>query len=95
MTKRACRRKTTAEPELRARIIEAEKYLGASERKGRLSRIVDSVKLRNARFDDKIKLVLKLVINSLMRRHRAMVDITVVDVKQGRAYTEADAGDVV
>ena len=53
------------------------------------------MKRRNARFDDKSKLMLKLVINSLMRRHRAMEEITVVEGEKGRAYSEEEVGAVV
>jgi hypothetical protein len=85
--KRACRSKGRAEPMLAAKIMEAEKYLRVASRKERLTHIIDSVKLRNARFDDPKKKKMKQVITSIMRRMAKQESITRVLTEGGMATT--------
>ena len=55
-----------------------ETYLSSKNRLSRAIQIRKSIKTRNIRFNDSGKLMLKLVINSLMRRHTEREDITSV-----------------
>jgi ribonuclease HI/exonuclease III len=76
-------------------IKELELYLSKKRRKERSEQVRHSVKTRDERFKDKGKLMLKMVINSLMRRHREKEEITVVEGKKDRAYGEDEVKAVV
>ncbi len=76
-------------------IAELEEYLSNKRRNQRSAKIRQSIKTRNERFKDKGKLMLKMVINSLMRRHRESEEITVVEGEEGRVYGEEEVKAVV
>ena len=76
-------------------IKEIEEHLSKKNRNDRSKQIRESIKRRDRRFQDKGKLMLKLVINSLMRRHRESEEITVVEGRAQRAYEEGEVSKVV
>ena len=72
-----------------------EEHLRKKNRTDRAAQIRKSVTLRNNRFNDKGKLMLKLVINSLMRRHSEKEEITAVTEGEHMRYEEKDVKRVV
>ena len=76
-------------------IKEISKHLSKSSRSVRSQQIRKSVTTRNLRFADKGKLMLKMVINSLMRRYSDFDEIMVVEGQTKREYKEEDVKSVV
>ena len=72
-----------------------ETHLNKKNRESRATQIRENIKRRDRRFKDKSKKMLKMVINSLMRRYRDNEEIVAVDKGEERAYNEEEVKVVV
>ena len=76
-------------------IAELEKVLSKKERSERAKQIRRSTKLRNDRFADNGKLMLKMVINSIMRRYKEEEEITCVQEEGSMVFEEEQVAGAV
>jgi ribonuclease HI len=81
--------------ELEDQIQKAEMNLSKKNRLSRATKIRKAVKLRSDRFKDDGKLMLKMVINSLMRRYKDNEEITAVTNGNDMEYGEEEVKKVV
>jgi ribonuclease HI len=96
ITKQMKKNKNNKEIPLITEAIEyAEHHLLHKSRLTRAAKIRKSIKLRNDRFKDDGKLMLKMVINSLMRRYRDNEEITAVNEGGNMVYDEKQVQRVV
>jgi ribonuclease HI/endonuclease/exonuclease/phosphatase family metal-dependent hydrolase len=70
-------------------------HLSKKERRDRTKEVREAVKRRNLRFADPGRRMLKLVINSIMRRYHEDEGITATAVEDGMAYSEGDVSAAV